>query len=110
MAKTYLANSRAAFLLAAQALDASLRVNPYFRRADLPCQHRPRSARFGDGAGDVAPPDGGRSDEPHGIKIMAYAQQQNARSTPRLLLQTERLALDRDVAVTQFDSTDTAGT
>src|SRR5258706_16030051 len=33
MAKTYLANSRAAFLLAAQALDASLRVNPYYRES-----------------------------------------------------------------------------
>jgi tetratricopeptide (TPR) repeat protein len=109
IAKTYLANSRQAFSLAAQALDASLKVNPYYRETLI---YRANTALgLHDSVTALVTSRRLLAVDPMnrtGIKIMAYAQQQNGKIDSALFYY--RLGdslLIGDVAVSQFDSTDT---
>jgi tetratricopeptide (TPR) repeat protein len=109
IAKTYLTNSRAAFSLAAQALDASLKVNPYFRETLI---FRANTALgMHDSATALAMSRRLLAIDPMnriGIKIMAYAQQQNGKIDSALYYyKLGDSLLVGDVAVSQFDSTDT---
>ena len=109
LAKTYLANSRAAFSLAAQALDASLKVNPYYRESLI---FRANTALgLHDSVTALAMSRRLMAVDPMnrtGIKIMAYAQQQNGKIDSALYYyKLSDSLLIGDVAVTQFDSTDT---
>jgi tetratricopeptide (TPR) repeat protein len=109
IAKTYLTNSRAAFSLAAQALDASLKVNPYFRETLI---FRANTALgMHDSATALTMSRRLLAIDPMnriGIKIMAYAQQQNGKIDSALYYyKLGDSLLVGDVAVSQFDSTDT---
>lgn len=109
IAKTYLANSHEAFSLAAQALDASLKLNPQYRetlifRANTALGLHDSVTALAMSRRLLAVDPMNRT----GIKIMAYAQQQNGRIDSALYYY--RLGdslLVGDVAVSQFDSTDT---
>jgi len=109
MAKSYLANSREAFLLAAQALDASLKVNPYYRetlifRANTALGLHDSVTALVMSRRLLAVDPMNRT----GIKIMAYAQQQNGKIDSALYYyKLGDSLLVGDVAVSQFDSTDT---
>lgn len=109
IAKTYLASSHEAFSLAAQALDASLKLNPQYRETLI---FRANTALgLHDSVTALAMSRRLMAIDPMnktGIKIMAYAQQQNGKIDSALYYY--RLGdslLIGDVAVSQFDSTDT---
>jgi len=109
MAKSYLANSREAFSLAAQALDASLKVNPYYRETLI---FRANTALgLHDSVTALVMSRRLLAVDPMnktGIKIMAYAQQQNGKIDSALYYyKLGDSLLVGDVAVSQFDSTDT---
>jgi tetratricopeptide (TPR) repeat protein len=109
LAKSYLANSHAAFSLAAQALDASLKLNPYYRetlifRANTALGLHDSVTALAMSRRLLAVDPMNRT----GIKIMAYAQQQSGKVDSALYYY--RLGdslLVGDVAVSLFDSTDT---
>ena len=109
MAKAYFASSRAAFSLAAQALDASLRINPYYRetlifRANTALGMRDSVTALAMSRRLFAVDPMNRT----GIKIMAYAQQQNGKIDSALYYyRLSDSTLIGDVVVSQFDSTDT---
>jgi chromosome condensin MukBEF ATPase and DNA-binding subunit MukB len=108
MANEYLANSREAYTLSAQALDASLRLNPYYRETLI---HRANTAlgmRDSVTALDMArrlvavDPMSKQS-----LKMMAYAQQANGKVDSTLhYLRLHDSTLVADVTISQFDSTD----
>ena len=109
MAKTYLTSSRQAFTLAAQALDASLKVNPYYRETLI---YRANTALgLHDSVTALTMSRRLLAVDPMnrtGIKIMAYAQQQNGKIDSALYYyKLGDSTLVGDVAVSQFDSTDT---
>jgi tetratricopeptide (TPR) repeat protein len=109
MAKKYLANSHEAFTLAAQALDASLKVNPYYRetlifRANTALGLHDSVTALVMSRRLIAVDPMNKT----GIKIMAYAQQQNGKIDSALFYyKLGDSLLVGDVAVSQFDSTDT---
>ncbi|HEY3219406.1 MAG TPA: tetratricopeptide repeat protein [Gemmatimonadales bacterium] len=109
LAKTYLANSHEAFSLAAQALDASLKINPYYRetlifRANTALGLHDSVTALTMSRRLLAVDPMNRT----GIKIMAYAQQQNGKIDSALhYYKLGDSLLVGDVAVSQFDSTDT---
>lgn len=108
-AKAYLQSSRQAFSLAAQALDASLRLNPYNREAIIFRANTALGMRDSVVALDMsrkllAVDPMNRT----AIRIMAFAQQQNGKIDSTLFyLRLGDSTLVGDVAVSQFDSTDT---
>ena len=109
MAKNYLANSHEAFSLAAQALDASLKINPYYRETLI---FRANTALgLHDSVTALAMSRRLLAIDPMnrtGVKIMAYAQQQNGKIDSALYYyKLGDSLLVGDVAVSQFDSTDT---
>ncbi|OLC10001.1 MAG: hypothetical protein AUH41_03895 [Gemmatimonadetes bacterium 13_1_40CM_66_11] len=109
MAKSYLANSREAFSLAAQALDASLKINPQYRETLI---FRANTALgLHDSVTALTMSRRLLAVDPMnktGIKIMAYAQQQNGKIDSALFYyKLGDSLLVGDVAVSQFDSTDT---
>jgi len=109
VAKTYLANSHEAFSLAAQALDASLKINPYYRETLI---YRANTALgLHDSVTALAMSRRLLAVDPMnrtGVKIMAYAQQQNGKIDSALYYyKMGDSLLVGDVAVSQFDSTDT---
>ena len=109
IAKTYLANSREAFSLAAQALDASLKINPQYRETLI---FRANTALgLHDSVTALTMSRRLLAVDPMnktGIKIMAYAQQQNGKIDSALFYyKLGDSLLIGDVAVSQFDSTDT---
>ncbi len=109
LAKAFFASSREAFTLAAQALDASLKINPYYRetlifrantalglRDSVTALTMSRRLLAADPMNKV------------GIKIMAYAQQQNGKVDSAIYYyRMSDSTLIGDVVVSQFDSTDT---
>jgi hypothetical protein len=109
MAAEYLNNSKEAYTLSAQALDASLTLNPYYREALI---HRANTAlgmRDSVTALEMArrliavDPMNKQS-----IKMMAYAQQANGKVDSTLhYLRLHDSTLVADVQISQFDSTDT---
>ena len=109
LARAYFNSSRAAFSLAAQALDASLRINPYYRetlifRANTALGMRDSVTALAMSRRLLAVDPMNRT----GIKIMAYAQQQNAKIDSALYYyRLSDSTLIGDVLVSQFDSTDT---
>jgi len=109
LARAYFNSSRAAFSLAAQALDASLRINPYYRetlifRANTALGMRDSVTALAMSRRLLAVDPMNRI----GIKIMAYAQQQNAKIDSALYYyRLSDSTLIGDVLVSQFDSTDT---
>ena len=109
IAKTYLASSHQTFSLAAQALDASLKVNPYYRETLI---YRANTALgLHDSVTALTMSRRLLAVDPMnrtGIKIMAYAQQQNGKIDSALYYyKLGDSLLIGDVAVSQFDSTDT---
>ena len=108
MAQEYLNNSKEAYTLSAQALDASLKLNPYYRETLI---HRANTAlgmRDSVTALDMArrliavDPMNRQS-----IKMMAYAQQANGKVDSTLYyLRLHDSTLVADVTISQFDSTD----
>lgn len=108
MAAEYLSNSKEAYTLSAQALDASLKLNPYYREALI---HRANTAlgmRDSVTALEMArrliavDPMNKQS-----IKMMAYAQQANGKVDSTLYyLRLHDSTLVGDVTISQFDSTD----
>lgn len=108
-AKAYLATSRESYQLAAQALDASLKLNPYYRETLI---HRANTAL---GMHDsvtalemsrrlIAVDPMNRT----AIRIMAFSQQQSGRIDSTLhYLRLGDSTLIADITVSQFDSTDT---
>ena len=109
MARSYFASSRAAFTLAAQALDASLKINPYYRetlifRANTALGMRDSVTALTMSRRLLAVDPMNRT----GIKIMAYAHQQNGKIDSALYYyRLSDSTLIGDVVVSQFDSTDT---
>lgn len=109
MANEYFTNSREAYTLSAQALDASLKLNPYYREALI---HRANTAL---GMRDsVTALDMSRrliAVDPmnkQSIKMMAYAQQANGKVDSTLhYLRLHDSTLIADVTISQFDSTET---
>jgi tetratricopeptide (TPR) repeat protein len=108
MAKAYISSSHESFSLAAQALDASLRLNPYYRESLI---HRANTALgMRDSATAIAMSRRLLAVDPlnrTSIRIMAFAQQQNGRIDSTLhYLKLGDSTLVAEVAVAQFDSTD----
>ena len=108
IAKAYLASSREAFSLAAQALDASLKLNPYYRESLI---HRANTALgMRDSATALAMSRRLLAVDPMNrtsIRIMAFSQQQNGKIDSTLhYLRLGDSTLVAEVAVSQFDSTD----
>lgn len=109
MAAEYLNSSKEAYTLSAEALDASLKLNPYYREALI---HRANTAlgmRDSVKALEMArrliavDPMNKQS-----IKMMAYAQQANGKVDSTLYyLRLHDSTLTSDVTISQFDSTDT---
>lgn len=109
MATEYFNNSRESYTLSAQALDASLKLNPYYREALI---HRANTAlgmRDSVTALEMArrllavDPMNKQS-----IKMMAYAQQANGKVDSTLhYLRLHDSTLVVDVTISQFDSTET---
>lgn len=109
MANEYLANSREAYTLSAQALDASLKLNPYYRETLI---HRANTAlgmRDSVTALEMARRLVGVDPmNKQSIKMMAYAQQANGKVDSTLhYLRLHDSTLVADVTISQFDSTDT---
>ncbi len=109
IAKSYLANSHEAFSLAAQALDASLKINPQYRETLI---FRANTALgLHDSVTALTMSRRLLAVDPMnktGIKIMAYAQQQNGKIDSALFYyKLGDSLLVGDVAVSQFDSTET---
>jgi tetratricopeptide (TPR) repeat protein len=109
MAKAYLANSRESFSLAAQALDASLKLNPYYRetlihRANTALGMRDSVTALEMSRRLIAVDPLNRT----AIRMMAFSQQQmrNIDSTLHYLRLGDS-TLVADVSISQFDSTDT---
>ena len=107
--KEHLDNSRGAYTLAAQALDASLKLNPYYRetliyRANVAEQLRDSATALAMSRRLLAVDPMSRTS----IRMMAFAQQQNGKidSTVHYLRLGDSLLVG-DVSITQFDSTDT---
>ena len=109
MAKAYFANSQEAFTLAAQALSAALRINPYYRETLIFLANT--SLGLHDSVNALAMSRRLLSVDPmnrQSIKIMAYAQQQNHQIDSALYYyKLADSTLVGDVAITLFDSTDT---
>lgn len=108
MAKSYFANSQQAFTLAAQALNTSLRLNPYYRETLIFLANTSLGLR--DSITALAMSRRLLAVDPmnrQSIKIMAYAQQQNRQIDSALYYykMADSLLLG-DVAVTLFDSTE----
>ncbi len=109
MAKAYFNNSREAFSLAAAALDASLRIDPYYRetlifRANTALGMRDSITALTMSRRLLAVDPMNKV----GIKIMAYAQQQNGKVDSAIYYyRMSDSTLVGDVAISQFDSTDT---
>jgi len=109
MAKAYFNNSREAFSLAAAALDASLRINPYYSetlifRANTALGMRDSITALTMSRRLLAVDPMNKV----GIKIMAYAQQQNGKVDSAIYYyRMSDSTLVGDVAISQFDSTDT---
>ena len=106
--KEYQSSSHEAFSLAAQALDASLRLNPYYREALI---HRANTALgMHDSVTALTMARRLLAVDPMNrtsIRIMAYAQQQNGKIDSTLhYLRLGDSTLVGDVAISQFDSTD----
>lgn len=109
MARAYLQSSKEAFTLAAQALDASLRLNPYYRETLI---HRANTALgMRDSATAVAMARRLLAVDPlnrTSIRIMAFAQQQSGKIDSTLhYLRLGDSTMIADVTVGQFDSTET---
>jgi tetratricopeptide (TPR) repeat protein len=109
MATEYFNNSKEAYTLSAQALDASLRLNPYYRETLI---HRANTAlgmRDSVTALDMARRLIGVDPmNKQSIKMMAYAQQANGKVDSTLhYLRLHDSTLVADVTISQFDSTDT---
>jgi hypothetical protein len=108
MAAEYLGNSKEAYTLSAQALDASLKLNPYYREALI---HRANTAlgmRDSVTALEMArrliavDPMNKQT-----IKMMAFAQQANGKVDSTLYyLRLHDSTLTADVTISQFDSTE----
>ena len=108
MANEYFNSSKEAYTLSAQALDASLKLNPYYRETLI---HRANTAlgmRDSVTALEMArrliavDPMNKQS-----IKMMAYAQQANGKIDSTLhYLRLHDSTLVADVTISQFDSTD----
>ena len=109
MAKAYFANSQEAFTLAAQALTAALRLNPYYRETLIFLANT--SLGLHDTVNALAMSRRLLAVDPmnrQSIKIMAYAQQQNHQVDSAVYYyKLADSTLVGDVAVTMFDSTDT---
>ena len=108
MAKAYLASSREAFQLAAQALDASLKLNPYYRETLI---HRANTALgLHDSVTALQMSRRLLAVDPMNrtsIRIMAFAQQQSGKIDSTLhYLRLGDSTLIADVTISQFDSTD----
>lgn len=108
MAKAYFASSQEAFTLAAQALSAALRINPYYRETLIFLANT--SLGLHDSVNALAMSRRLLSVDPmnrQSIKIMAYAQQQNHQIDSALYYyKIADSTLVGDVAITLFDSTD----
>ena len=108
-AKAYTQSAREAFSLAAQALDASLKINPYNRealifRANTALGMHDSAVALDYSRKLLAVDPMNRT----AIRIMAFAQQQNGKVDSTLhYLRLGDSTLVGDVAVGQFDSTDT---
>jgi len=108
-AKAYMQGARQAFSLAAQALDASLRINPYNRealifRANTALGMHDSAVALDYSRKLLAVDPMNRT----AIRIMAFAQQQNGKIDSTLhYLRLGDSTLVSDVAVGQFDSTET---
>ncbi len=109
IARAFFNNSRQAFTLAAQALDASLKINPYYRetlifRANTALGMRDSVTALAMSRRLLATDPMNRT----AIKIMAYSQSQNGKVDSALYYyRLSDSTLLGDVAVSQFDSTDT---
>lgn len=109
IAKAYDASSQEAFRLAAQALDASLKLNPYYRETLI---HRANTA-LGQRDAATALEMSRRliAVDPlnkQSIQIMAYAQRGSGKIDSTLhYLRLHDSTLVADVSISQFDSTDT---
>ena len=104
----YLTNSREAYTLSAQALDASLKLNPYYREALI---HRANTAlgmRDSVTALEISRRLIGVDPmNKQSIKMMAYAQQANGKIDSTLhYLRLHDSTLIADVTISQFDSTE----
>ena len=109
MANEYFANSKEAYVLSAQALDASLKLNPYYREALI---HRANTAlgmRDSVTALEMSRRLVGVDPlNKQSIKMMAYAQQANGKVDSTLhYLRLHDSTLVADVTISQFDSTET---
>ena len=109
MAAEYLNSSKEAYLLSAQALDASLQLNPYYREALI---HRANTALgMRDSVTALTMARRLIAVDPlnkQSIKMMAYAQQANGKVDSTLhYLRLHDSTLTSDVTISQFDSTDT---
>jgi tetratricopeptide (TPR) repeat protein len=108
MAREYTASSREAFQLAAQALDASLKANPYYRETLI---HRANTALgMRDSVTALAMSRRLIAIDPlnrTSIRMMAFSQQQNGKIDSTLhYLRLGDSTLITDVTVSQFDSTE----
>ena len=109
IAKAYNASSRQAYQLAAQALDASLKLNPYYRETLI---HRANTALgMHDSVTALAMSRRLLAVDPMNrtsIRIMAFAQQQAGKIDSTLhYLRLGDSTLIADVTISQFDSTET---
>ena len=109
MAADYLNSSKEAYTLSAQALDASLQLNPYYREALI---HRANTALgMRDSVTALTMARRLIAVDPlnkQSIKMMAYAQQANGKVDSTLhYLRLHDSTLTSDVTISQFDSTDT---
>ena len=109
MANEYFTNSQEAYTLSAQALDASLKLNPYYRETLI---HRANTAlgmRDSVTALEMARRLIGVDPmSKQSIKMMAYAQQANGKVDSTLhYLRLHDSTLVADVTISLFDSTDT---
>ena len=108
LANEYFANAKEAYTLSAQALDASLKLNPYYRETLI---HRANTALgMRDSVSALAMARRLIAVDPmskQSIKMMAYAQQANGNVDSTLhYLRLHDSTLVADVTISQFDSTD----
>jgi tetratricopeptide (TPR) repeat protein len=109
MANEYFANAQEAYTLSAQALDASLRLNPYYRetlihRANTALGMRDSLTALNTARRLIAVDPMNKQS----IKMMAYAQQANGKVDSVLhYLRLHDSTLVADVTINLFDSTDT---
>jgi tetratricopeptide (TPR) repeat protein len=109
MANEYFNSSKEAYVLSAQALDASLKLNPYYRETLI---HRANTALgMRDSVTALAMARRLIAVDPmnkQAIKMMAYAQQANGKVDSTLhYLRLHDSTLVADVTISLFDSTDT---